>query len=345
MDDLEIFIKKYSIDKKIKSLVKKLKNKRVIIYGTGKLFQTIIKKYNLSALNIIGITDKKYQIEDSGETDFGYKVIPYGFFNPQDTDVILLMLQNPASAINELSKKTGRQKLITLTNQTLFQKFIFKIRNFYKNIRIGSFGTNTFVLIKTNGRKVYNPKIKNLKIKFYGYNNYVEIREPFIARKEVYITLGSNSKVKIGSGNIHNVTKIYMGSNNELEIGNNTTTENVTAYLINCKNTKISIGNDCMFSFGVIIRTTDTHTIYDISSRRMLNMPQNVIIGDHVWLTANVTVLKGAQIPSNCIVGAGAVISKKFYDENCILAGIPAKIIKRNVNWDRRRLDEYPVTD
>lgn len=34
-----------------------------------------------------------------------------------------------------------------------------------------------------------------------------------------------------------------------------------------------------------------------------------IIIGKNVWIAANCSILKGAQIGENCIIGAGCVIS------------------------------------
>ena len=52
------------------------------------------------------------------------------------------------------------------------------------------------------------------------------------------------------------------------------------------------------------------------------------IIGDNVYLGANVCVIGNIRIGNNVIVGAGAVVVKDVPD-NCIVAGNPAKIIKR----------------
>jgi len=36
-----------------------------------------------------------------------------------------------------------------------------------------------------------------------------------------------------------------------------------------------------------------------------------------------------------------SVVTKPFEESNIILAGNPAKIVKRNINWDRRLIDTY----
>lgn len=53
----------------------------------------------------------------------------------------------------------------------------------------------------------------------------------------------------------------------------------------------------------------------------------NPIIGDNVTLGANVTIIGNIRIGNNVVVGAGSVVVKDVPD-NCIVAGVPAKVIK-----------------
>lgn len=53
-----------------------------------------------------------------------------------------------------------------------------------------------------------------------------------------------------------------------------------------------------------------------------------VVIGDDVWIGTNAVVLPGVTIGSRCVVAAGAVVTKDVPD-GCVVAGVPAKIIKR----------------
>lgn len=308
-------------------ILNKLKNKRVIIYGAGKFFRNL--DFDFSQLNIVGIVDKKFTIEERGNSFHGLTIIPYQYLNHNDADFILLALENPKEAYTKLKQFIPKTKLISFVKIPLtnyLTKFLNKLKK--KN--------NVFVLVKNNGKRIPNPKIKNLTVRMYGENNYIEIHEPFLITKKVLISCYSNSKITIAPCNSYKEAEILAGSNNELSIGRNTTAGKVSILLRNSENTKITIGNDCMLSYNVIIRTEDAHTIYDCKTKKVLNTPQDVIIGNHVWIAANSTVLKGSNIPDNSIIGTYSLVNKQFEQENCIITGIPAKVVKQGVNWDRR---------
>ena len=71
----------------------------------------------------------------------------------------------------------------------------------------------------------------------------------------------------------------------------------------------------------------------------ILNRPKDINIGDHVWLCRNVSVLKGVNIPDNCVAGLGSIITKAFDKTNSLIAGTPARIIEseryKNIDWTR----------
>lgn len=86
-----------------------------------------------------------------------------------------------------------------------------------------------------------------------------------------------------------------------------------------------------------MLRTGDSHSVLDLMGNRT-NHAKDIVIGDHVWIGYRVCINKGVRIPSNCIVGTGAVVTKKFDTENVIIAGVPAIIIKQNVTWSSERI-------
>jgi len=54
-----------------------------------------------------------------------------------------------------------------------------------------------------------------------------------------------------------------------------------------------------------------------------------VIIGNYCWLGMNSMILPNVIIGDHTIVSAGAVVTKSFPEGYCVLAGNPAKIIKK----------------
>ena len=74
--NLEAYLKNINFDKQYEKLIKKTKNKKIVIYGTGELFQLINSKYDLSKLNIIALSDGKFTNKDKNEKILNYPKIP-----------------------------------------------------------------------------------------------------------------------------------------------------------------------------------------------------------------------------------------------------------------------------
>jgi acetyltransferase-like isoleucine patch superfamily enzyme len=53
-----------------------------------------------------------------------------------------------------------------------------------------------------------------------------------------------------------------------------------------------------------------------------------VRIGSGSWLGANVVILPGTQIGEHVVVAAGAVVRGEVPDR-CVVAGVPARIVRR----------------
>lgn len=66
------------------------------------------------------------------------------------------------------------------------------------------------------------------------------------------------------------------------------------------------------------------HDLYD---QRKYNVAP-IVIGDYSWLGMNSVVTAGVTLGPRTIVAAGAVVTKSFPEGFCILAGVPAKVVK-----------------
>lgn len=101
--------------------------------------------------------------------------------------------------------------------------------------------------------------------------------------------------------------------------------------------TTVNVGDNCLFSSEIYISTTDSHSILDNKGSR-INPSQSISLGNHIWIGTRAIVLKGARLASNIIVGAGAIVNKSVNETNVVIAGSPAKIVKRGVCWDEKRI-------
>lgn len=166
-------------------------------------------------------------------------------------------------------------------------------------------GDSNQVIIGANG------KFNNLKIDIRGNNNIVSIAD----------------KVKF-SGQL-----LIVGNGLRIEIGERTTA--IGCYVL-ARDRSVTIGSECMISRGIEIRATDVHKVYDIDSGERLNTAtQDVIVGNHIWIAANVTISKNVQIADGCIIAAGSFVNKSVPTPNVMLAGTPAKVIREGVRWER----------
>ncbi len=90
----------------------------------------------------------------------------------------------------------------------------------------------------------------------------------------------------------------------------------------------VTIGNHVNLAQGITV-TALNHNFIDttlrIDEQGISTNP--VVIGDDVWIGANAVILPGVTIGRHVVVAAGAVVTKDVPD-NCVVGGIPAKVLK-----------------
>lgn len=213
-------------------------------------------------------------------------------------------------------------------------KYFLK-KNYYIYLMISKF---RYFLTCFGRVKYENHACARIKKSIIGRNNSISIYSKAIVKDtEVYIR-GDRNVIEIGEGCIIGKKCSIRIEGNDccVLIGKNTTMTRDIHLCVQEHNMKIEIGEDCMFSNNIIVRTSDSHPIYDINGVR-INLPQNVQIGNHVWIAPESTILKGVHIGNNAIIGSKSLVTKDV-EANCLYAGIPAKVIKRNVKWTRENL-------
>lgn len=90
---------------------------------------------------------------------------------------------------------------------------------------------------------------------------------------------------------------------------------------------RVTIGNNAFLGPNVSIYTA-CHPLEPEKRNEFIEWAEPVSIGNNVWIGGNVTILPGVTIGDNVVIGAGAVVTKNF-PSNVVIAGNPAKIIKK----------------
>ena len=101
----------------------------------------------------------------------------------------------------------------------------------------------------------------------------------------------------------------------------------------------IFIGNNVKVASGVIFIN---HDIIGSMLNRMLDVNEfkyhvgDIVIEDNVMVGARAIILPGVTIHSNCIIGAGCVVSKDV-PENSVAVGNPIRIVGTLNNYIEKR--------
>jgi len=153
----------------------------------------------------------------------------------------------------------------------------------------------------------------------------------------IYIA-GDHNKIVLGKRCVLHQLDLWLEDDgNTIIIGDHTHVTGFT-HLAATEGKKIVIGEDCLFASNVVVRTGDSHSILDADRGNRINPAQDTLIGNHVWLGAQTTLLKGASVADHSVVGTGAIVTGKYEQSHVVLAGNPARIVKEKVDWLPQRI-------
>ncbi|MDK1329067.1 acyltransferase [Arthrobacter sp. zg-Y1143] len=83
---------------------------------------------------------------------------------------------------------------------------------------------------------------------------------------------------------------------------------------------RVAIGAYCKL-------VTDNHELGGPSQRAGKLYSRSIVIGDGVFVGANVTIIGGVTVGDGAIIGAGAVVTKDV-PPNAVVGGVPAKVLR-----------------
>lgn len=94
---------------------------------------------------------------------------------------------------------------------------------------------------------------------------------------------------------------------------------------------KITAGPLVSFSWDCSIFDTNFHFLID-SDNNVKNRNKEIVIGGNCWIGHHSVVAKGARLNDWTIVASNSLVNKDFSTiTNCVLAGVPCKVVKDNI--------------
>lgn len=220
-----------------------------------------------------------------------------------------------------------------------YRKFGFSIKAYYNFIWLNFTRKNSYASFR-DGNYIYtmpstvfdiHPSAKiNINAPFIFGNNPVKgMKMPTCLRMEANTTLdihdGPLTRYGKGAYNLRYGAYIEVVNGGHLTIGQGATNVGLT---IMCAK-EVTIGNGVRIGRNVSIRDWNgPHVI--INDRYTNHAP--VHIEDHVWLCSGCTIMPGVTIGEGSVVGANAVVTKNIPPRS-LVAGMPAKVIKENIEW------------
>lgn len=180
------------------------------------------------------------------------------------------------------------------------------------------------VLYKKNGN------YRNVSINFKnGGGSKVYIGSNFKGSLKVEV-LAPNCLLYIGDNVRLNGVRIrFIGNSSRIFVGSGVTATSNNSWVngfMHGDRQDLIVGDDCMFSWGITLRNTDAHPIYDTNTWMPINSPkQPLIIEPHCWIGQSVSVLKNVKIGACSIVALGSVVTKSAPRFSAI-SGVPAQV-------------------
>ena len=190
-----------------------------------------------------------------------------------------------------------------------------------------------------------------------GTNHVVRLNDSLLHHCKIELQ-GSNNTLEIGGGaRLWDVTIRLIGDGLHCEIGERcrlsggqyqledrgshlAVGDGTTIFdpmITVCEGGRVTVGGDCLIAYGTDIRNSDAHSILDATTRARANPAADITIADHVWIGNGAQIVKGVTVGTRAIIAARAVVTKDVA-EGTLVAGLPARVIRENVDWDHRRL-------
>lgn len=144
-------------------------------------------------------------------------------------------------------------------------------------------------------------------------------------RRSMFLIFDEGKVLFDGTASFSKGTHVIVRGNGKLTVG----------YKFFCNancnifcNKFITFGLDNLLGWNITLLNSDGHDTYVCNVRQ--DSQKEIVLGDHVWIGANSTILKGVCLANNTIVPYGSVIHKSNQEENVVFQN---KVLKTDIHW------------
>ena len=324
--------------------------RRIVTWGQGYEFSRILKEY--FGLSVEFIVYQKQKVN-------GTTVRMISEIKGKNLEYYFVSLERAFDA--------EAQKIMADYGYKIEKDYIFRVP---KPVVIDNFDLSKGGYSDIYGNTVTGSSGIIKRIVFRGLNNKIVIGKNVRISSKIEFDMGTNGSVTIEDGTVfandfkfdlfetgnmsstvligkrchfqNGLIRLFAHTRNSTVLINDGCTFENNLHLHANYGKKLIIGKDCLFSHDIDVWAGDGHPVFDVRTGRNTNSDYDnlpsyknaVVFGDHVWVSKRAFILAGTNIGTGSIIGAQSVVKGKF-PNNCSIAGSPAKIVNRDVSWNR----------
>jgi len=306
-----------------------------VIYGLSNIAVNVLRQMQKKRIPIEFISDPLAEYIDRISVDgiaYDVKSEEYlrGFVERNENICVII---NSGDAVADLSKTLGvsenklidskcwvTERVYSLSHKKTIEVNFVRLSfagsldysdEFGNDVRISDGFYKGTVILKGGSNRIHIKENHSFsEITLSLYNSIVEVGENFVG------TPGKPFTIDLRESNLRIGKDFSSNSNLNLTYGD------------------YSIGDDVMIAKNVNIHSV-SHQIGDADTGVAKTVGRvKGRIGNHVWIGSDAHLIGDFQISDGSIVGAAAVVSKKFEEKN-ISIGSANKILKHNISWNR----------
>ena len=315
----EVFVsdkKTIGYESAMNAAMKYVGNREIVFWGDNAELREYLKgRYGITVDKIVTTMEKKVGQNRILSSELQGKAGQYYVLFPKD----------PASAafrkqMRKLGFKENEDYLFVKRSNTVLPA------------NYGAYSDICGNVVQTGGCRVFLSK--------YAENCDIFVDEGFKGDFLIRVFGKGNVKVRIGKNcKSTGAARLFIHDGGEFTMGTHVSMGDNTKFSISANN-RITVGDDCMFSYDILVFSGDGHANFDMTTGQptnhyTVNDPKgSITFGNHVWVCAGAYILNRANIGTSCIIGANSTV-KGDYPDYSVAAGNPARVVKTDVTWSR----------